>query len=90
MLTAFDGSAHIQAAVAAGASAFLSGALKATAQSPEARAAAGTVRRLSRDALEESRRMVGLLRLPGRREETSPRVPAWPAFRRSSPRRGPR
>jgi signal transduction histidine kinase len=41
-----------------------SGALEATAQGPQARAAAGAVRQLSRDALDELRRMVGLLRLP--------------------------
>jgi signal transduction histidine kinase len=41
-----------------------SGALEATAKGPQARAAAGAVRELSRDALDELRRMVGLLRLP--------------------------
>ncbi|MDJ0340034.1 histidine kinase [Streptomyces sp. H10-C2] len=41
-----------------------SGALEVTAQSQEAREAASAVRRLSRDALDELRRMVGLLRLP--------------------------
>ncbi|NUS14912.1 MAG: two-component sensor histidine kinase, partial [Streptomyces sp.] len=41
-----------------------SGALEATATGPQARAAAGAVRELSRDALDELRRMVGLLRLP--------------------------
>lgn len=41
-----------------------SGALEATAQGPQARAAAGAVRELSRNALDELRRMVGLLRLP--------------------------
>ncbi|MFJ5613664.1 sensor histidine kinase [Streptomyces sp. NPDC093221] len=41
-----------------------SGALEATARGPQARAAAGAVRELSRDALDELRRMVGLLRLP--------------------------
>ncbi|MEU4095082.1 histidine kinase [Streptomyces sp. NPDC026673] len=41
-----------------------SGALEATAQGEEARAAAGTVRQLSRDALDELRHMVGLLRMP--------------------------
>jgi signal transduction histidine kinase len=40
-----------------------SGALEVTAQGPQARAAAGAVRELSRDALDELRRMVGLLRL---------------------------
>ncbi|MFI9104398.1 sensor histidine kinase [Streptomyces fildesensis] len=41
-----------------------SGALEVTARSQEARDAAGAVRELSRDALDELRRMVGLLRLP--------------------------
>jgi signal transduction histidine kinase len=41
-----------------------SGALEATAKGPQARAAAEAVRELSRDALDELRRMVGLLRLP--------------------------
>ncbi|MFF3950735.1 sensor histidine kinase [Streptomyces sp. NPDC001902] len=41
-----------------------SGALEATARGEEARAAAGTVRQLSRDALDELRHMVGLLRMP--------------------------
>jgi signal transduction histidine kinase len=41
-----------------------SGALEVTAQGDEARAAAGAVRRLSRDALDELRHMVGLLRMP--------------------------
>ncbi|MFI0896777.1 sensor histidine kinase [Streptomyces sp. NPDC020983] len=41
-----------------------SGALEATAKGPQAQAAAGAVRRLSRDALDELRTMVGLLRLP--------------------------
>ncbi|NUS10765.1 MAG: histidine kinase, partial [Streptomyces sp.] len=41
-----------------------SGALEATATGPQARAAAGAVRELSRDALDELRRMVGLFRLP--------------------------
>nr|WSX79356.1 sensor histidine kinase [Streptomyces sp. NBC_00899] len=40
-----------------------SGALEVTAEGPQARAAAGAVRELSRDALDELRRMVGLLRL---------------------------
>ncbi|CAG7625351.1 sensor histidine kinase [Actinacidiphila bryophytorum] len=40
-----------------------SGALEVTAEGPRARAAAGAVRELSRDALDELRRMVGLLRL---------------------------
>jgi signal transduction histidine kinase len=41
-----------------------SGALEATAQGPRPQAAARAVRELSRDALHELRRMVGLLRLP--------------------------
>jgi signal transduction histidine kinase len=41
-----------------------SGALEATAQGPQAQSAAAAVRDLSRDALDELRRMVGLLRLP--------------------------
>ncbi|MGW3241579.1 sensor histidine kinase [Streptomyces sp. NPDC001070] len=41
-----------------------SGALEVTAQGDEAQAAAGAVRRLSRDALDELRHMVGLLRMP--------------------------
>ncbi|MDX2706702.1 histidine kinase [Streptomyces sp. PA03-6a] len=41
-----------------------SGALEVTARDEEARAAAGTVRQLSRDALDELRHMVGLLRMP--------------------------
>ncbi|MDF9813358.1 histidine kinase [Streptomyces sp. SPB162] len=41
-----------------------SGALEITARSQEARDAAGAVRELSRDALDELRRLVGLLRLP--------------------------
>lgn len=41
-----------------------SGALEVTARGDDARAAAGAVRQLSRDALDELRRMVGLLRLP--------------------------
>ncbi|MCW2874196.1 MAG: Histidine kinase [Streptomyces oryziradicis] len=41
-----------------------SGALEATAQSDAARSAAEAVRQLSREALDELRRMVGLLRLP--------------------------
>ncbi|MDX2812128.1 sensor histidine kinase [Streptomyces sp. PA03-5A] len=41
-----------------------SGALEATARGEEARVAAGTVRQLSRDALDELRHMVGLLRMP--------------------------
>ncbi|SHK95457.1 sensor histidine kinase [Actinacidiphila paucisporea] len=40
-----------------------SGALEVTAEGPQVRAAAGAVRELSRDALDELRRMVGLLRL---------------------------
>lgn len=40
-----------------------SGALEVTAEGPQARAAAAAVRELSRDALDELRRMVGLLRL---------------------------
>ncbi|MEU3459896.1 histidine kinase [Streptomyces sp. NPDC006733] len=41
-----------------------SGALEVTARSQEARDAAGAVRELSRDALDELRNLVGLLRLP--------------------------
>ncbi|WP_459180682.1 sensor histidine kinase [Streptomyces sp.] len=41
-----------------------SGALEVTARTDDARAAAGAVRELSRGALDELRRMVGLLRLP--------------------------
>ncbi|NJP41977.1 sensor histidine kinase [Actinacidiphila epipremni] len=41
-----------------------SGALEATAGGPRAREAAASVGELSRDALDELRRMVGLLRLP--------------------------
>ncbi|MFB7291055.1 sensor histidine kinase [Actinacidiphila glaucinigra] len=41
-----------------------SGALEATARGDEARAAAGTVRQLSREALDELRHLVGLLRMP--------------------------
>ncbi|WP_333766717.1 sensor histidine kinase [Streptomyces sp. IBSBF 2435] len=41
-----------------------SGALEVTAKGPQAQAAASAVRELSRDALDELRRMVGLLRLP--------------------------
>jgi signal transduction histidine kinase len=41
-----------------------SGALEVTARSQEAREAAGAVRELSRDALDELRGLVGLLRLP--------------------------
>jgi signal transduction histidine kinase len=60
-----------------------SGALEATAQGPGAAAAAGAVRELSRDALDELRRMVGLLRLPvtaGQDLEAGPGLAGVPAL----------
>ncbi|WUH93427.1 histidine kinase [Streptomyces sp. NBC_00433] len=60
-----------------------SGALEVTAEGPQARAAAGAVRELSRDALEELRRMVGLLRLSatsGRELAAGPELAGIPAL----------
>lgn len=60
-----------------------SGALEATAREPQARAAAEAVRMLSRDALDELRRMVGLLRLPvasGQPLEAGPGIAGIPAL----------
>lgn len=55
-----------------------SGALEVTARSQEAREAAGAVRELSRDALDELRRMVGLLRLPVTNAADPASTPASP------------
>lgn len=60
-----------------------SGALEATARGDEARAAAGTVRQLSRDALDELRHMVGLLRMPvavGGGEDAGPGLTELPTL----------
>ncbi|MFF7213303.1 sensor histidine kinase [Streptomyces sp. NPDC008238] len=57
-----------------------SGALEVTAEGDEARAAAGTVRQLSRDALDELRHMVGLLRMPVGGEDAGPGLAELPTL----------